>query len=571
MNPGSGLTSHADADQRPREQKAVALDVFWLLLFGLASSLWCITAAQALSATFDEPTYLRLGLEQWWTGSYKGLMRLGTMPLAIDLQTLPLHLWEKWQGVRIDSMRDLPWALPVARAGTLVFWWALLIYAWRAARAIGGPWAGRLAVALIACEPTFLAHASLATTDIAVAACLLVFLYEFRAHREARWPLRILLPAVLYGVALLSKASALVFGVIGMLAIEIERLIASGVLTRATFKRALFEQLFRDAAAIVGGGLAVTFIYCGSDWTTERSFVEWAQTLAPGTLRDTMLWIAEHLRIFTNAGEGLAQQIKHNFRGHPTYILGHEYRRSIWFYFPVALTIKTTLPLLLLPFVTGAINRRALWNWACLTTAALVLFSFTCRVQIGIRFMLPLLALLAVGLAAAMTHAHASVRAPRRHWLVALIAAALLWNAAASCAVWPQALCYTNPAWGGTANGYRWLSDSNYDWGQGLLELGNWGTEHGVGEIGVWYFGTDPRMHQPPLRHMPFHANEWLQGRSPADAAAGSCIAVSTTVLHGAYVSASDAGRAAVTFFKAQQPVGRTTTYFIYDFRSGRR
>ena len=44
----------------------------------------------------------------------------------------------------------------------------------------------------------------------------------------------------------------------------------------------------------------------------------------------------------------------------------------------------------------------------------------------------------------------------------------LLW---ASLSVWPHGLCYTNELWGGTANGYRCLSDSNYDWGQGLKEL----------------------------------------------------------------------------------------------------
>src|SRR5579859_8178667 len=37
-------------------------DRLWLLVCGMLSSLWCVTAAQQLSATFDEPGYLRMGL-----------------------------------------------------------------------------------------------------------------------------------------------------------------------------------------------------------------------------------------------------------------------------------------------------------------------------------------------------------------------------------------------------------------------------------------------------------------------------------------------------------------------------
>ena len=566
------MASDLSKQQQPtRAGKEAYIDLLWLLIAGAASTWWCVSAAQALSATFDEPTYLGVGLEHWRTGSSKGMMKLGTMPLSVDVQTWPLFLWEKWRGVTIDPVRDLAWILPWARAATLVFWGTLLIYALRAGRALAGPWGGRLAVVLLACEPVFLAHATLATSDIAVTACLLAFFFEYRAHRDSRWPKRVLLPATLYGIAILAKASALVFGVIGMLAIELERLIASGALRNWRLQLAPFRPFIRDTFGIVAGGLAVTFIYCGSDWATEPSFIEWAKTLPPGALQNTMLWTAEHLQIFSNAGEGLAQQIKHNIRGHRAYLLGEEYRRGVWYYFPVALTIKTTLPLLLAPVVVLVFRRRALWNWACLATAALLVFSLTCRVQIGIRFMLPLLALFAIGMAAAVTEAYRSLGGPRRQVLIALVAIGLLCNIAAAARVWPEALCYTNAAWGGTRTGYRWLSDSNYDWGQGLLELEQWRQRKGVDEIYVWYFGSDHRAQLPPLRELKLHSTEWLRGQSPAEAARGKCVAVSTTFLHGAYARASEPGRAAAEFFEKQQPLDRTMTFFIYDFRTKKR
>src|SRR5438067_6994735 len=181
-------------------------DVLWLTIFGAASLFWCVTAGSEVGVTFDEPNYVKWGLEHWRTGSARPFMRAGTMPLAIDVQTLPLRIWELRRGRPIDEESELGRVLPVARAGTLVFWCLLLFYTWRGGRALGGAWGGRLAVALIACEPLFLAHASLATTDIAVTSCLLALAVEFAMSREARWLRRIAVPALLFALALLAKA-----------------------------------------------------------------------------------------------------------------------------------------------------------------------------------------------------------------------------------------------------------------------------------------------------------------------------------------------------------------------------
>ena len=122
-------------------------DIAWLLAVAGLSSALCLSAGRTLGATFDEPFYLEKGLEHWRTGSYRTLMRAGTMPLPVDAQTLPLHLWERHRGAPVD-FGD---ALPVVRAMNLPFWWLLLLSAFRLARRFGGPWAGRFAVAFIAC------------------------------------------------------------------------------------------------------------------------------------------------------------------------------------------------------------------------------------------------------------------------------------------------------------------------------------------------------------------------------------------------------------------------------------
>src|SRR4029077_752927 len=110
----------------------------------------------------------------------------------------------------------------------LPFWWLQLAYGMLLARTFGGPWAGRFAVVLQATEPSFLGHAGLATTDIAVTALVLVFAYHYYHGRDAGRVRRWLVPGVLYGLAMAAKASALTFIPLIMLAFEIPRWRAAG-------------------------------------------------------------------------------------------------------------------------------------------------------------------------------------------------------------------------------------------------------------------------------------------------------------------------------------------------------
>jgi hypothetical protein len=509
----------------------LAHDLVWLLACGFASSVWCLTASRELGATFDEPLYVARGLEHWRTGIVKPLMRLGTMPLPVDLQTFPLYLAERWKGHPWDPVQDLDRILPWARAANLAFWWTLLVYGWLIGRCLAGAWGGRLSVAWLSCEPNLLAHAGLATTDVAMTATLLGLVYHFRTGRDCKWPRRVLLPACWFSAAVLAKASGILFAPICLLVCELERVARQGTvltrcegsfLTRTSALYAQFKPLRRDLAAIGGLGLIFAFAYCGCDWQAEPSFVAWASDQPPGRWRESLLWISEHLHIFSNAGEGLVQQIKHNVRGHGVYLLGHVHHRALWYYFPVLLTIKLTVPLLGMPLVLSLVRPRCLINWALSSAIALLLLSPAFRVQIGIRLVLPIVALAMVGLAAAAVHTWAEGQTPwQRRLLAAGVTASLIWTGTVSSRVWPNALSYVNELWGGTATGYLHVSESNYDWGQGLEELERWRQQQGEPNMTVWYFGADPSIKRIPVRELPLHAlplqaagdvQRWAQG-----------------------------------------------------------
>ncbi len=214
----------------------------------------------------------------------------------------------------------------------------------------------------------------------------------------------------------------------------------------------------------------------------------------------------------------------------------------------------------------GLLRWRALFNWALLGAAVLVVCSLKFQVQIGVRLVLPLVALWTVGLASAMVIAWRDSPAGwKRTALTACSVLAVSWTAQAALAVWPNALCYTNELWGSRASAYLRVSDGNYDWGQGLPELARWQRQHGLEHLDLWYFGSDPAS-----KHAPFHplSLEYMKLHNPEDVAAalqGRCLAVSTTLLYGSAIEYPEC-RAAIAFLRGCQPIGRTSTFFVYDF-----
>jgi hypothetical protein len=555
-------------------------DRLWLLVLALASSVWCLTAATRLGATFDEPLYVKAGLVNWRTGSNKLLMRAGTMPLPVDVQTLPVYLWEQFRGQEFDPVVELHTLLPVCRAANLVFWWLLLVYTLLLGRTFGGIWGGRIAVALVACEPNLLAHAALATTDIALVACMMVLIYHFyhHYHPTASWRRRVVVPGLLYGLALSAKASALAFGPQAMVVLGVWNLAQAGVLTSPAgrsycqkirhFWHATY-QFRKDIIAIGLIGFVFLFAYCGCDWSTEPTFIKWANQLPDGPLKRVMLPVSEQLRIFTNAGEALVHQIKHNIRGHGTYLLGQWYPRATPWYFPLALSMKVPLPVVALLVMAFLVHPRRLWMPTAAVALVFLAFTPNCRVQIGIRFMFPLMVLTYVTIAAGMARGWQTQRemggsriVPR--WFVGLMLAIM---AATSVAIWPHGLNYFNQAWGGRAAGVKLLHGSNTDWGQGIPELRDWNrTVNANQPLAVWYYGTDPDVFQPPLVFMNL---SWVPVQAPDDVktlCTTKYLAVSIAILYN-NPAPTPPHATRLEWIRTQTPVAQTTHFAIYQLR----
>jgi hypothetical protein len=153
--------------------------------------------------------------------------------------------------------------------------------------------------------------------------------------------------------------------------------------------------------------------------------------------------------------------------------------------------VKTPLPTLLL-LAAAAVAAVASWRRLGRDDALLLLPPVSYFVtysagsaNIGVRYLIPCLPFLFVF---AGRLAAGRLRRPT----AAALAGLVLWGAVEFASIAPDHLSYFNQVAGGARNGYRWLNDSNVDWGQGLVQLRSYLAAHPRPSYRLCYFGTAP-------------------------------------------------------------------------------
>lgn len=529
----------------------------WLcwILFGLGSTLWCLTATTRLGVTFDESHYVPSGLAGWRDGTCDRLVVWGTMPLPIDVQTFPLYLAERISGTPYGQ--DLWEVLPYARAGNLVFWNLLLIHGWLLGRWLGGPWVGRLSLAFLATDPSLLGHATVATTDLSVAALGMTLTFHTLAGWHASWPRRILLPGVLYGFLALAKASGILFGLVIVITIGVWML-------RSDPSRSLVRKCANIVVRTLLIGLLaalVSNLYCGFDKTSTGPVQQLLAKLPPDDPWRPLLERIARWPVVPKAAAAVAFQARHNDEGRGVYLLGTWHAEPVWYANLVVLACKIPTATLL-GLVCVLVRPRALASMPMFLVGMLLLASLESRVQLGIRLLLSITMFLHIALAVAFSRAWPG----RRWWLAWVIVAS---NGAECLRVWPDGISYQNQWAGGPHDAYKRLADSNVDWGQGLPELDRWHAAQGRPALAVWYFGTDPRLHQMPVRPVALEHAQYASEEEMLADLGPTLLAVGHTMQ---YQSPDDTPQKQMTlaWLRRQVPIARTRTFTLYDLRFAR-
>jgi 4-amino-4-deoxy-L-arabinose transferase-like glycosyltransferase len=497
-----------------------------------------LAEAKADAPTFDEPVYVSAGLaallhhDVTLNDEHPPLPKvLAALPVLFARPVVPANgAWSgndeqsysaRFVAAQLTSgrLREVTFAsrlVPLAETAGVAF------VLFGIAGELSGPVAGLLAGMLWLASPLVLGIGHLDGTDVPFA--LGVALSSWALLRWLR--LRDLRALVWLGLALATAAETQITGLL-VVAVALAVVVGSG--WRSGVRLALMRAAL--AGVIVWGCVWAVYL------VLDPALVSQLPLLVPRPYLDGIRYLAVN-----------------DTSGSAAYVAGIAYTGGRWWYWPVSLVIKWPGAGLLL-LVAGAIGcwwlppgpRRRAALAVALPAAPILAFTLAMPKDVGVRYLLPVMALWAAVAAAGLVSAIRTVRGTRPRQLAASAVVALLGASALSAiASSPGSLAWT--AWP-FRPGYAMATDSNVDWGQGLYALQSWSASR---DPWVAYFG--PR----GISTADIRGARSLLGADPARVAGWA--AVSVTALNSA-------NRSALAWLRGWCPVGiLDETILLYHF-----
>jgi 4-amino-4-deoxy-L-arabinose transferase-like glycosyltransferase len=477
-------------------------------ILGMAINALPVWALIELNVPFDDPTWDT----SWSVWSDRFLWNSGNPVLSIfTLSRLAVIV------------------LGILTAGLIARW----------GRELFGPVGGLVALILYIFDPNILAHGHLVTNDIAVTGFSLAAVYGLWRFYKTRRYSSLILSGVMLGCAQVTKYSALVllplFGLLIILGALCDR------------------HRLRTVAANLALMLAVAGIAAWAAYGFQVGALTEIELPLPVPAPDYF--------------DNLIWQIRYMGREHGAYLMGETSTAGWWYYDLIALVIKTPLPLLILVLVASvrSLGRREWRLELLLPVAAFVAATCYSRVDIGLRYLLPIYPFLHIY--AARIAIPPRRQSAQRPWVLA-VSLVIAWLVVGTVSIAPHYLAYFNELIGGPDNGPHYLVDSNLDWGQALPSLRRWMREHNVDSVYLSYFGTaHPSAYDiaftalPTWEAAPEKGNPFQRVFVPSDPAPG-VYAISATNLFGPTVP----DRETLAWFRDRDPVARVG-HAIYVYR----
>lgn len=373
----------------------------------------------------------------------------------------------------------------------------LAVLVWITAWRMFGPWPAVAVMALFAMEPVLVAHGSLITTDMAIT--MTAFLSAMTVYAARDWVAwrRVLAFGAAFGLMLASKHSALLM---------LPLLVALRLLDVSLFRQGPWRvgpHLMRPLLELwLAGTIALALLWAfygfrysatpGADSTVEIS--EFLRAVGkPGMHESVMgkllVWIAA-IHAFPEAYlMGLADIVGHSVRN--TRVFGKMYYEGQWFFYPIAFSIKSSIPLLLL-LPVGLVtlwmdrSRRRQWLFLVFPSVAYLAIAMSSKFTDGIRHILQVYPyfLLLAGFGV-------SVLWRRGRGWAGVLACLLAYQGVVVVRTAPDYIPFANAFWGGPAGAYDLLTFDAVEWGQSMKRIRTYVDRNGVEEC--WVAGVgDP-------------------------------------------------------------------------------
>ncbi len=458
-----------------------------------------------------------------------------------------------------------------ARAPFLGVLALLLLLVFAAAAFRYGAAAGLFALALVALDPNFVAHAGVVHTDVPAAVAFLGTVLAWEAARRRPTAFRVIAAGAVLGLALATKFSAILLLPILLL----QSLLAAR--REPSPGRAALAATLRLGAA---GAVALVTVLAVYAPLTSRMDPEYQRRVihemvagrgAP-RLSAAIESLAGVSRPLAHYFGGLASVLRQNaVGGGVNYLFGKVSVHGFPAYFFVAFFLKSTLAFLavtalaLVHCLRPRSELREERRLFLLPVAVLFLASIGSAYNIGIRHMLPVYPFLSLAGAASFARLSSNDGRALRPAPPALLLLALLplLSAYELVRIHPHELSYFNAFAGGPERGRRILSDSNVDWGLDLKRLAGELKRRRVVDPTIVYFGGDDVPYRTGVPD--FAEDPRVRGRLVAISAFALAVGPEFYEYHGEHAIALALRRLRAEVETRGRPAGRVG-YSIYLF-----
>jgi len=472
----------------------------------------------------DHPSWQEEVNGQWWFGS-EFLYHSGNNP------------------DRIIFWARIPMILLLIFLGWFLFYFA---------RKLAGNEVAILTLILFSFCPTFLTHGRLVTTDVGAALGVVLSTYFWIEFLKCPSKKNIILAGLIFGIALLLKFSLILlvpfFGIITIIFAWL----------KTDNKKAILKYVMLALfAGIIGFAFIVWPVYqfhvLNYPLAKQLSDTKFLLESNPmGSLSNLCIWMADKplLRPFGHFLLGLLMATQRTAFGNTVYFMGMISASGWWFYFPLVYFLKIPLAFHLLtlialfstllaikkPFWVETKKRVKAWILNHFTEFSMLVFltiywitSISGNLNIGVRHILPtfpfLYVLVSIGIKNWIGGINNLPKTKKMAWFLLLFL--FLWYIGSSLMVFPHYLSYFNEIAGGSKNGYKYVVDSNYDWGQDLKRL-TWFVENNkIEKIYVDYFGGGDPSYYLKEKYIPYSPFQETKEKPKG------WLAVSVTLLQG--------------------------------------
>jgi hypothetical protein len=504
----------------------VPIAVFSLLIIMF---LLMFFSAKGDSNIVDEIAHIPSGVSYVTKGDYRLnpehpplIKDLAALPLVIAGYPFPSAMWEANNPV-INNQWEMGWTYLykigndpdtltlLARLPIMLLSLLFGYFVFRWAKELFGTKAGIVALTLYVFNANVIAHSRFVTTDLGISFALFVAMYTLYRFVQKPTNLNLFIAGLGFGLTLITKFSAAVLAPTFIIVYAL-LLIRKGKENKVRFFERINDKSFKRR--LYSGFLAflsIAFIGIAMMWLfyiphtinmpaeVQKGLIEESLPGDTGIAkmsRSILLPMADN-PVTKPLGQwflGFFMVTSHVEGGHDAYLWGQVSNQGWWYYYPFTLLIKTAIPLFILLILTIVFWRKlAKKDWfteAYLWVLPVVLMAMGIqgKLCLGVRYMLPLYAFMFLFIARIAGVLDLKKLKNLLKPLPLVVIFLLVWYILEGLLIYPHYLAYYNQFAGGYKNGYKYLTDSNTDWGQDIKRLKEYVDDQGIDHIYVDVF-----------------------------------------------------------------------------------